>query len=763
MTLFLQRVPESIRHHGCTLTWVLWLTMAIPGHTDSNLPDLETAAEDHQAGRGWMLMHEQGCFQCHSPPQGTFKGIPPFDAPVLDDVALRLKPGFVRSFILNPDKEHPDTRMPALLGDMPTSKAEEVASLLTDYLWHLSSGKTNASNHTSSGGSIHRGRSLFKRIGCAACHSPLEEGGSQNKSLHHVAQKYQSRGLHAFLMQPSKVRRGFRMPDFHLTSQEASDLTSYLMQDGIPTETVHISEADAIRRGRQWFADLQCTACHTLEAEEKKLRVALPLPLPTQASEGCLAKTPQRGMPWYELSSKETLAIEEGLLQAKQSPATIWKPGTKDYMYLMQCHACHARGNLSGPDQVHQTYFTSSGRDLEDEGRLPPSLDGVGRKLTPQALEATLRGALPVRPYMHTRMPDWGPSHARVISKALGRLDHEPQENPTPREGSENQVGRNMWGRALVGMNGLGCIQCHVLNGNPSLGIQAMDLKHAPERLRAAWFRDYLLDPARFRPGTRMPAFWPDGKPSISGHGGSTARQIDSLWVYLNELDQSRLPEGLETAKSFRLSPEERPLVFRTFMEEAGLHAIAVGFPTSYHAAFDAQACRWILSWKGAFLDAEATWDDRFTPLTPPGGQPLHWFPSPGQHWYRTPQENPDQTLPLASRFSGYHLDNDGNPTFLYSVGNMQVKDRITSSETGLTRRLSFPSSARDIHCLVGHADHIDPDGQNGFKVHPDILIQVHRGQAVIKKSSQGVQLWLTPSPQESEPLLEYIMSTWTP
>ena len=55
-------------------------------------------------------------------------------------------------------------------------------------------------------------------------------------------------------------------------------------------------------------------------------------------------------------------------------------------------------------------------------------------------------------------------------------------------------------------------------------------------------------------------------------------------------------------------------------MKDAGLHAINVGFAQGYHAAFDAKQCRWVMAWQGDFLDAAATWDDRFTPLTEPEG-----------------------------------------------------------------------------------------------------------------------------------------------
>jgi len=269
-------------------------------------------------------------------------------------------------------------------------------------------------------------------------------------------------------------------------------------------------------------------------------------------------------------------------------------------------------------------------------------------------------------------MPDFGPRHAAELPALFARADHDPSVRPTPREGHENEVGRNMWGRALIGTKGLSCITCHRLRGHKSLGIQALDLATAPGRLQPEWFRDYLLNPAEFRPGTRMPAFWPDGTPTLKGFGGTTDRQIDSLWVYLNELDQSRLPAGLEDPGTFELRPKERPILLRTFMAHAGLHAIAIGFPQGLNAAFDAKRIRWAVLWKGRFLDAENTWDNRFTPLTKPLGHSLLHLPDVNP----LTREN-DAAEETPRTFLGYRLDPQGTPTLLYQIGDWRIEDRM--------------------------------------------------------------------------------------
>jgi len=258
---------------------------------------------------------------------------------------------------------------------------------------------------------------------------------------------------------------------------------------------------------------------------------------------------------------------------------------------------------------------------------------------------------------------------------------------PTPRHGNENKVGRNKYGRDLMGVKGLNCITCHQLAGRKSLGIQALDLASAPARLRPEWFRDYLINPAAFRPGTRMPSFWPEGKAVSPIFGRNTERQIDSLWVYLNELGQTRLPEGLEKKGDFELKPDKRPIVFRTFMEGAGTHAIAIGFPSDVHAAFDSEAVGWTTLWRGKFLDAESTWDDRFTPLAKPLGTNIIQLPAgPTVGLLQEGKPWPQGGL----QFRGYRLAKDGTPTLLYRHGKTDITDTLSPNGNGLRRRMEF-------------------------------------------------------------------------
>jgi hypothetical protein len=61
----------------------------------------------------------------------------------------------------------------------------------------------------------------------------------------------------------------------------------------------------------------------------------------------------------------------------------------------------------------------------------------------------------------------------------------------------------------------------------------APNLTIAHERLRPEWVLNWLVDPQRIVPGTRMPTFFPDGpdRPSPIGNvlGGNVREQIEAI------------------------------------------------------------------------------------------------------------------------------------------------------------------------------------------------------------------------------------------
>ena len=359
-------------------------------------------------------------------------------------------------------------------------------------------------------------------------------------------------------------------------------------------------------------------------------------------------------------------------------------------MLQRNCFACHVRDGIGGPSPQIAEFFTSTRDDLGDLGRLPPPLDAVGRKLVPEAFATILRGQNLVRTYMRVRMPDFGPELAEHLGPLFGQADADPNETPALAKSDPNKVGRNEAGRQLVGTAGYSCIACHDLHGHKSLGIGAYDLAEMPKRLRPEWMRDFLLNPAAFPTGTRMPAFWPKGKPMNPKISGDAQRQIDSVRVYLTEVDQSLPPEGFIDHAAFELKPKDRPLIFRTFVEGVGTHAIAVGFPQGINVAFDARLARWGIGWRGRFLDADGTWNQRVAKIEKPLGEAVVPLEKIGT---LTIDGSADAKLV----YRGYRVGADGSPTFLYDLGALHIEDNIApNTGNGLQRRLRVTGQTKE-------------------------------------------------------------------
>jgi hypothetical protein len=125
----------------------------------------------------------------------------------------------------------------------------------------------------------------------------------------------------------------------------------------------------------------------------------------------------------------------------------------------------------------------------------------------------------------------------------------------------------------------------------------------------------------------------------------------------------------LISTEDFELKPEKagRPMVFRSFITGAGSHAIGVGFPQGIHAAFDAAQARWAMVWKGRFLDALNNWQSREMLPIKPLGTAVKMLPEEGG----------------VREFTGYKLDKQGVPTFLYQIDGKPAEDTLRPVKNG--------------------------------------------------------------------------------
>jgi mono/diheme cytochrome c family protein len=606
---------------------VLFLTLL----TTAKAEPLIAGAERFPDHAGEILYNDLGCVRCH---EG--RGWP---GPTLVDLPKRIHYDYLLTFLKNP--EH--NRMPALFDALPDDAIRDVAAYLSTLSGDL---KFKPQRHANA----ERGSALYHEIGCVACHAqtpdfkPARPISPFAVPLPDLKKKTSLLALTDFLLNTGKYRSTPRMPLFPMDQQEALDIAAHLLdfQSSDPREAKDVkpwpkATEDMIRRGKSRVQELNCAACHKLP--DINAKVGKPISDPNA----------QCGTARYDLTESQKQSLTKFVGKDPGMPL----PDDFDTLARLNCYACHERNRKGGPTDLTNPFFAGD-PSLGDSGRLPPPLTDVGMKMKPEVMESILLGNphSQVRPYLKTRMPVFPQTFASSLSQLFF---HDPHLTPIAK------VDDLEAGRKLLGTNGgVNCITCHRWGDQPSLGIQGPDISDLDKRMTPEWFRRYLLDPAAYRPGTLMPALWPDGHSSVKDIlGGDTEKQIGAIWAFIR--GGEGLPEGFpdKSTGQFELVPTDRPIIQRTFLEGVGTHAILVGFPGGINLVYDGKTAQPALIWHGRFFDAYNTWFSRFAPFEKLLEEIIMPFPN----------------KPTPGKFLGYEIDEKGNPTFL------SLRDGKRSSE----------------------------------------------------------------------------------
>lgn len=666
---------------------------------DPVIPGLQGKHSIGQGSQGLLWMEELRCAACHEGlPYTSMK-----TAPRLAEVGKRLEPEFVLQFLQDPGKWHPGTTMPALLGHLPEAARRDVAGDITAYLYAVS--ESGGHGQTKQAADPMEGRRLYHEMGCVACHPPRDDahqelGGLVGASLAHVVGKYTREGLESFLRNPLHTRPSGRMPDLRLSPMEAAQLAAYLRLGAgeVPAALLAKASPAQIERGRKAFLDHQCVDCHEDLMPDLHRPYAGPALSRMNLDRGCLSRSPGKA-PDFQLSDSQIEAIRVALSEGSSS----LKPEERIPLEMtrLNCIACHQRGEDGGVKESLDAFFGSHEESLGNEARIPPPLTGIGAKLRPEWLNKVLYDGEAIRPYMKTRMPQFGREALSSWTDLFSQVDRMPSHDLPEPDQKDRRAMRDA-GVLLLGEKGLNCIACHNHNGKESPGLKGMDLMTTFQRLQPAWFRAYLLNPAAFRPGIIMPMYWPDGV-AIQTEilDGNTELQFQALWYHFSLGRSAADPAGIRSTPTV-LQVTDRTRVYRGRSRVAGYRGIAVGFPGGLNYAFNAQNGALSAFWKGDFV--RVGWQGQgagdFQPLSRAvelsedvaflHGEKL------GPTWPAHPvtsKENPVNPDPLYARslgyrFLGYSLDPEGIPTFRYQCGPVTISDRLEPISPGDPSRL---------------------------------------------------------------------------
>ena len=730
--------------------------------------DLVGLANKHpltQLQIGELLIDDLRCNACHLSSNGSPSERPSADrnAPELSDVGSRVNATYLQRFLTNPSEAHAGSSMPNILAAVPEADRSQVAEALTHYLIAQSARQFQTSEPKKQDLTI--GKQLYHTVGCVACHAPREEktreltpaeqvladekeddasvqsdDGSTKTgvvALNHVPSKYSHTSLSEFLFQPLKVRSAGHMPDMKLTPDESLAIADYLLseQQGAgkaPKQEALKPDVKLVELGKKYFDDLNCAACHRLgDAPAKPQVVAL---AKADMKRGCLSKPKDNAKdaeksrsakpahPSYSLTDSEVAAILAAVQQTEHTESDEVRIAKT--LTAFNCIACHIRDDFGGVAEDRNAYFETSEKNLGEDGRIPPPLTLLGAKLRPEWLKKVLFDGESVRPYMATRMPQFGEANLRHLPelvRQVDKLESEVLDIPSPesdtREKSKEEREREKTlrsaGRELLGQQGVYCIACHNFNGKPAPVNKGIDLMTTFERLQPGWFNNFVRNPGKYRPRIVMPYSWPDG---VAVHekilDGDTQMQIEAIWYYLSLGTSAADPPGIRRVDTV-LSVGETARTYRGRSSVAGFRGIAVGFPERISYAFNAETGTLSAIWQGDFVrvDRGGQGSGGFNPSAPAiqlaqdvsfaelkdGKAPWPLRPV----MTKEAPVNPDPLYPknLGYQFKGYYLDDAQVPTFMYRFGDVEIEDRTAPEQTNeslqLVRTFKFNSPSK--------------------------------------------------------------------
>lgn len=756
-----------------------------------NVPD-SVAAEK---GRG--LFHTVGCVACHSPRDDSGKELLATTSTPLGELKDKYNVKSLTEFLANPHQVRPSGRMPSL--NLPRRDYERIAHYLlreTKVPGHL--------KYTMLKGRVWEGLEVnverekaghvddfdLAKLGRLQQNSAIIYEGFLNSKLPGTAKFFLEMNGGELWINEKKVvnlepssRRGVKKASgetelvagwnklkfIYIHAGKEPKLSFEMSgpigkRSAVPSSILSIStepiepfipykiDSDKVEDGKRQFVDLGCVNCH--DDVKNKISNELQLGIKKRASisklsvsvvdgsNGCLSD--QVGQwPQFALSASQKTLIKDAIPKLESSELGHQQIVNKS-LITFNCLACHDRKELGGVPVDRNQFFVGNRTELGNEGRIPPPLTLVGAKLQKSWIsEVMLRGQRQ-REYLATKMPQFGEANVGHLVDMFEKVD---SIEPVAFEKIEDLEKVKQAGNMLIGTTGFSCIACHDFNGQKAAGPGALELIHTTSRVKKDWFYEFMLKPNRFRKGTIMPSSWPGGHVFMEDVlGGDAKKQIESLWVYLEDGQRAKNPIGL-SRKSPELRVTDEAVICRG-RGTAGYRGLAVGYPERVSIAFDTQEVNLRLLWKGEFTTVDngrffARGRDR---VSFPQGIPFHRLKSLDDNWpYK---RKTDYTFPQDQgyRFGGYTLDQLKRPTFFYEYGEVKVsdffEDRLDDQKNAFFKRtmtFDVPESQEEFYFRAASGSIVNKTAEALYKIDRLVLSYKIENDAGKKTADRGV------------------------
>jgi mono/diheme cytochrome c family protein len=528
--------------------------------THATTPELTKSL---QLRLGRELFVEYRCFNCHK--NRYEQSIPELnrDAPSFAGIGARRNYEWMARWILDPKASRASVHMPKVLHG---PKAKDDAEAIAAYLSSLKTGgevsipepkiKTKPDNLADNGSPPDQPdarKPLFESLNCVACHNKPGEDQPEKISLKHVAQKFAPGKLPEFLRAPEAHFAWIRMPNFHLTSKEATEISEYLLTKADQPEARSVpTDKSLVERGQKLVQETGCLNCHgggtenkfqapglsTLTAPDDAPSTPSPLngeragvrgaidrgvPFSKNWNKGCLAidPKPDSKAPDFQFSADQRDALNAfGQTDLQSLTRHVPAEFAERETHLLNCLACHG----------------------QPEG-FPP-LDILGGKLKPEWAARFIGGEIPYKPraekhpkgepWLEMRMPAFK-SRATALAPGLTAGHGYPPKTPAepPVDPELARVGQKLIGKD----GGFSCVSCHGVGKMEAMEVfesEGINLSWSAERLLPEYYRRWMRSPMSIDPQTKMPAYFEDGKsPLTEVFNGDAEKQIGAVWQYL--------------------------------------------------------------------------------------------------------------------------------------------------------------------------------------------------------------------------------------
>src|SRR5262249_48225828 len=141
---------------------------AVPGYQR-----LFTSAKADPAHGGQLLLGELNCTSCHAPADAAVNRK---QAPILDNVATRVRVSHLKKFLADPQATKPGTTMPNVFA------ADADRDAKVEALVHFLTTTGTPRQERPDLKALNAGRDLYGKAGCVACHGPRDAKGLADRT-----------------------------------------------------------------------------------------------------------------------------------------------------------------------------------------------------------------------------------------------------------------------------------------------------------------------------------------------------------------------------------------------------------------------------------------------------------------------------------------------------------------------------------------------------------------------------------------------------